>query len=204
MSSWDYITIIAPLKQAFYRVDYHVPARMLRITEPCIKHAYKEVFCSEDGFRRRLWVLGHEVGHVNQTRPGLKWHGTTEVTNNIYALYNQKMVHGEARRLTTGEGRQGYSSGNDGYDVAFERIIEAKRDWYIGGDNFSSNFIPRLAPFWQLYLYLVQIEKQEHFYHDLFEYFRTHQSKRRGERQLDFVRQVISQLNLLDFFENGV
>lgn len=189
----------------FIRVDYHVPAAYATDYRTVYKNTlYKEVFCSEDGFRRRLWVLGHEVGHVNQTRPGLKWHGTTEVTNNIYALYNQKMVHGEARRLTTGEGRQGYSSGNDGYDVAFERIIDAKRDWYIGGENFSSNYIPRLAPFWQLYLYLVQIEKQEHFYHDLFEYLRTHASPSdEGERQLDFVRQVchVSQLNLLGFFE---
>ena len=46
------------------------------------------------------------------------------------------------------------------------------------------------------------------FYHDLYEYFRTHESpSERGQNagldQLDFVRQVcaISRLNMLDFFE---
>ena len=167
--------------------------------------SYKEVFCSEDGFGRRLWVMGHEVGHVNQTRPGMKWHGTTEVTNNLYALYNQEQLHGVARRLTTGEGSQGYSSGgNDGYRAAFEKIIDAKRDWYMAGESFSSNHITRLAPFWQLYLYMVHIEKQEHFYHDVFEHFRNNESPSTpGLQILDFVRTVcnISEINMLDFFE---
>lgn len=189
----------------FLRVDYSAPAAYASDYKTVYRNSlFKEVFCSEDGFKRRLWVMGHEVGHTNQVRPGVKWHGTTEVTNNLYALYNQKCVHGEARRLTTGEGRLGYSSGSEGYDAAFEKIINARRDWYIGGENFSDNYISRLTPFWQLYLYFVQIEKQEHFYHDLFEYYRTSSSPSdEGERQLDFVRTVcnISKVNMLDFFE---
>lgn len=190
----------------FMRIDYFVPAAYATDYRTVYKNSgYKEVFCSEDGFKRRMWVIGHEVGHVNQTRPGIKWHGTTEVTNNLYALYNQEQVHGFARRLTTGNGSQGYSNnGNDGYRAAFEKIIDAKRDWYIGGEDWNNNHITRLAPFWQLYLYLVQIEGQEHFYHDLFEYFRINASPATpGLQILDFVRVVcnISKTNLLDFFE---
>mgnify|MGYP000011278624 FL=1 len=33
------------------------------------------------------WGFAHELGHVNQVRPGLKWGGTGEVTNNIYSAW---------------------------------------------------------------------------------------------------------------------
>lgn len=32
-----------------------------------------------EDIRNSNWVIGHEFGHVNQVRPGLKWHGTTEI-----------------------------------------------------------------------------------------------------------------------------
>lgn len=35
------------------------------------------------------WGPAHELGHVHQTRPGLRWIGMTEVTNNIHSLYIQ-------------------------------------------------------------------------------------------------------------------
>lgn len=189
------------------RIDYFVPAAYATDFKTVYRNTgYKEVFCSEDGFKRRLWVMGHEVGHVNQTRPGMRWHGTTEVTNNLYALYNQEQLHGQARRLTTGDGSLGYSSGgNDGYRAAFEKIVDAKRDWYIGGEDFSKTHITRLAPFWQLYLYFVHIENQEYFYHDVFEHFRNNDSPATpGLQILDFVRTVcnISKTNMIDFFEH--
>ena len=33
------------------------------------------------------WGLAHELGHVNQVRPGLKWVGCGETTNNIYSAW---------------------------------------------------------------------------------------------------------------------
>lgn len=191
----------------YIRVDYFVPAAYASDYKTVYRQSgYKEVFCSEDGFKRRLWVLGHEVGHTNQVRPGVKWHGTTEITNNIYALYNQKCVHGEARRLTTGTTSQGYAGASDGYDWAFENIINANENWYFSGDKDrgADKYLPRLVPFWQLYLYFVEIDKQEHFYHDIFEHYRNNSSPSDdGLRQLDFIRTVcnVGKTNMIDFFE---
>ena len=36
-----------------------------------------------------FWGFGHELGHVNQVRPGLKWVGCGETTNNIYSAWVQ-------------------------------------------------------------------------------------------------------------------
>ena len=45
-----------------------------------------------EDIRNSNWVIGHEFGHVNQVRPGLKWHGTTEITNNIQAAWIQYLL----------------------------------------------------------------------------------------------------------------
>lgn len=34
-----------------------------------------------------FWGIAHELGHVNQLRPGLKWVGCGETTNNIYSAW---------------------------------------------------------------------------------------------------------------------
>ena len=47
------------------------------------------------------WGPAHEVGHCNQTRPGLKWLGTTEVTNNIMSEYVQTTILRQPSRLQT-------------------------------------------------------------------------------------------------------
>lgn len=47
--------------------------------------------CSVDQMKTNNWGPAHEVGHSNQTRPGLKWFGMTEVTNNICSMYIQKL-----------------------------------------------------------------------------------------------------------------
>ena len=48
-----------------------------------------------EDIRNSNWVIGHEFGHVNQVRPGLKWHGTTEITNNIQAAWIQYLLRPE-------------------------------------------------------------------------------------------------------------
>jgi hypothetical protein len=193
--------------RAFIHIDYSAPAAYATDYRTAYSLGYINVFCTEAGFRSRLWVLGHEVGHVNQVRPGVKWGGTTETTNNLYAIYNQQQILGEANRLTTGA--NGDNSNN--YDVAFDLIIKGQRPWVLPGEYYD-RYIAKLAPFWQLKLYFVDILKQEHFYHNLFEHYRTTPDlssselgdSYHGMLQLDFVRQVCNtgKMNMVEFFED--
>ncbi len=191
----------------FLHVDYSAPAAYATDYRTAYSQGYTNVFCTEAGFRSRLWVMGHEVGHVNQVRPGVKWGGTTETTNNLYAIYNQQQTLGEATRLTKG---QNGNDNNNTYDAAFELIIKGKQPWVL--PNNYDRYIAKLAPFWQLKLYFVDILKQEHFYHDLFEHYRTTADlsssvlgdSYHGMLQLDFVRQVcnVGKMNMIEFFED--
>lgn len=178
----------------FIHIDYSAPAAYATDYRTAYNSGYSNVICSEDGFLRRMWVLGHELGHVNQVRPGVKWHGTTEVTNNLYAIYSQFRILGEAPRLFDNYDR-------DGYGFGFTNIIGAEKPFLLP-DNFN-NHIPKMAPFWQLYLYFAEIKGQKDFYPDLYEYFRTNVSPDDpGLQQLDFVRQVCNtgKMDMTDFF----
>ncbi len=187
--------------RAYLHIDYSAAAAYSSSYHTAYNENYANVFCSESGFLSRMWVVGHEVGHTNQVRPGVKFAGTTEVTNNLYALYNQEQILGQAERLLS-------NSASDGYEFAFKEIIENEQPWVLPG-NYN-NHIPKVVPFWQLYLYFVHILKQEHFYHDLFEHYRTTEDidataagdDYYGLLQLDFVRQVcnIGKMNMIDFF----
>lgn len=173
--------------------------------------SYAEPFCNPDKFAARCWGPAHEVGHCNQTRPGLKWAGTTEVTNNLTALFVQTSF-GQPCKLQVDKITPKDESGKLLpkaliYDAAIAFIVDGKR----------AHCLPNVAdivretqvvPFWQLKLYLVDALGKTDFYHDLYEYFRNNPSpssngKNAGLDQLDFVRQVcrISGLNMLDFFE---
>lgn len=177
--------------------------------------SYAEIFCNPDRFGERLWGAAHEVGHCNQTRPGMKWAGTTEVTNNLTALYVQTSF-GQPSKLQVdkgdpydenGKGLPNYNELKNFYEVSTAYIIEAERAHCLPSIDINSRET-QLVPFWQLKLYLVDALGQVDFYHDLYEYFRNNPSpsdegKNSGLDQLDFVRQVcrISKLNLLDFFD---
>lgn len=187
----------------YIRYDNNVPAANATDYRTAYNPSgYRNVFTTEEGFLSRLWVIGHEVGHTNQVRPGVKWAGTTEVTNNLYAMYNQKRTLGEADRLNN-------PKSNDGYAAAFKKIIDVNNYWFLPEE--PNNHIPKVAPFWQLYLYFVEIEGQTDFYKDLFEHFRTTKDitgsnmdeNLHRSLQFDFIRQVcrIGNTNMLDFFE---
>ena len=185
--------------------------------------SYAEIFCNPDAFPARLWGPAHEVGHVNQTRPGLKWAGMTEVTNNLTVLYVQEKFGELSKLQEVGNASVGNPNIEGGgklyvesefdknklnlYDVSRKYIIEGQRAHSL--PNIDINIREtQLVPFWQLKLFFVDALGQKDFYHDLYEYFRTHPSpsdegKNAGLDQLDFVRQVcrISGYNMLDFFE---
>lgn len=135
-----------------------------------------------------IWGPAHEAGHVNQTRPGLRWHGMTEVTNNIFSLAVQTALGNRSRLLTQ--------------SPTYE---EAKRTIIDGGlaHNAVSDPFCKLVPFWQLKLYLVDACGQTDFYRDLFEQIRVRPNPNLyGAAQLNFVKLAceVSGLDLTDFF----
>lgn len=177
--------------------------------------SYAEPFCNPERFAARIWGPAHEVGHSNQTRPGMKWDGMTEVTNNLKVLYVQTSF-GQPCKLQVdkgnpvdekGVGLPNYSQLKNFYEISTAYIINAKRAHCLPGININSRET-QLVPFWQLKLYIENALGQKDFYRDLFEHCRNNpspseQGKSTGLDQLDFVRQVcrISKLNLLDFFD---
>lgn len=139
-----------------------------------------------------VWGPAHEVGHCNQTRPGLKWGGMTEVTNNIHSLYVQTKF-GNTSRIQA----------DNTYDAAYKAIVEKGI-----AHNACDNVFYKLIPFWQLKLYLCDALGKKDFYKDLYEHYRTHPDLNssigtHGIYQLDFVKNAcnIAQLDLTEFFE---
>ncbi len=173
---------------------------------------YAEPFCDPSKFPTRCWGPAHEVGHCNQTRPGIKWSGMTEVTNNIMSLFIQTSFGSPCKLEVDGctlkdEKDQVLGTYNNIYQGATELIVNGKRPHCLPNiSNITRE--TQLVPFWQLKLYMIDALGKKDFYHDLYEYFRTHESPsdrgaNQGMNQLDFVRQVcaISGMNMLDFFE---
>ncbi|WP_430810728.1 MULTISPECIES: M60 family metallopeptidase [unclassified Carboxylicivirga] len=168
--------------------------------------------------KNTIWGPAHEFGHVNQVRPGMKWVGTTECTNNIYSAWiqfcytpnnlrlehenvggsiggrfnaylNNAFVNNQEWGLQGGPD-SGYGPGNDG-------------TW--GGDHFV-----KLCPLWQLQLYFhVAGEGNEwyrpYFYGDVFEAVRNtdEQGFTHGEMQVNFIKNMCDavQYDLTDFFK---
>lgn len=162
---------------------------------------YAEPFCKPDQFAARLWGPAHEVGHCNQVRPGVKWAGMTEVTNNIMSLYVQQQFGRPSKLLNDKAGSTGLTI----YDYAKQLFGEEHRAHSLPG---VSSIIreTQLVPFWKLKLYFMDVKGTD-FYPDLYEHYRITDNldtskDTQGILQLDFVRQVckLTNMNLLDFF----
>lgn len=149
-------------------------------------------------FPADCWGVAHEIGHVNQTRPGIRWLGMTEVTNNIMSQYIQTTILNQTSRLQSG----------NYYSLAQEEL-------FFGEKAFceSSNVFHQLVPFWQLELYFgnvlgrtpLQQADQGGFYPNVYQYARqkVYTGMSDGAIQLDFVYNccLASGVNLLNFFE---
>lgn len=103
-----------------------------------------------------LWGIPHEFGHINQIRPGLKWIGTTEVTNNVnsaWAYYKMNRKGVDYTRMEASvhrheEGTQG-RSGN-----LYNILIDSTYIHHRALQSFTQGyFFKVLIPFWQLELY---------------------------------------------------
>lgn len=139
-----------------------------------------------------VWGPAHELGHTHQTRPGLRWAGMAEVTNNIHSLYIQTLWGNRSRQMT-----------DDRYNKGFNSTIVNGLALNEEGDVFC-----RLIPFWQLKLYVMDVLGKKDFYKDLYEYMRVNPDVSTGKSdhglsQLQFVRVAcdIAELDLTEFFE---
>ncbi len=145
------------------------------------------------------WGPAHELGHMLQVSPYLKWTAMTEVTNNILALEIQRLW-GSPSRLHTEPMRPDMYA--DIYEEAINGAFVEKRAHTELADWFD-----KLVPFWQLRLYLMEVAGKEDFYKDVFEASRRLKTERpgltNGQLQLEFVYNSCQAagIDLRPFFE---
>ena len=104
-----------------------------------------------------VWGVAHELGHINQIRPDIKWLGTTEVTNNIYsvwATYNLIKQSGNVNYLRveseTGDATNFPKVSGNRYGEFIKHTLINKKSF---NDIEKDPNFRKLVPFWQLSLY---------------------------------------------------
>lgn len=163
------------------------------------------------------WTIAHELGHVNQIRPGLKWVSTTEVTNNVYSSYIQYYftpdnLRLEHERINDGDGNNvigGRFNSYLNYGVVkgeqwlCQKGPDRMKDYENGGDHFV-----KLCPLWQLMLYYRIADSSSwtkpDWYGDIAEIVRNTDEREmsNGQLQLNFMKNAcdVTGEDLTDFF----
>jgi len=139
------------------------------------------------------WGPAHEMGHTFQTRPGFKWHGMTEVTNNVLSLYVQTQWGNASRLETENLGRY-----NNRYEKAYQHSF-IKNIPYPGEEDVFC----KLVSLWQLQLYFADVRGLGDLYKDLYGKIRTSPDMATyEEQQLEFVKMMcdITKTDLTGFF----
>jgi hypothetical protein len=159
------------------------------------------------------WGIAHEFGHVDQTRPGMKWVSTTEVTNNIYSAVSNYRLNPTDMRLEHEkiDGGDGNVIGGR-FNAYLNSALVAKEQWLCqrgpdkmeGYENGGDHFV-KLAPLWQLQLFFaIAGHGPVNFYADIFEKVRNTDESRlsNGELQLNFMRNTcdVLKVDLTSFF----
>lgn len=103
-----------------------------------------------------VWGIAHEMGHINQIRPDIKWAGTTEVTVNLYSsLAYYHLVQTPVMPRTPLELNE--AAKTDFPQVVGNRYGEFFKYVLIGKQNpqgfTTDDAFRRLVPFWQLNAY---------------------------------------------------
>ena len=154
---------------------------------------------------RSSWGAAHELGHLHQTRPGMKWIGMAEVTNNISAAYvnykftpdNLRLEHSRTRN-SLGEPMRGGIC-----DCFVNNAIVHRRLWQFqgagltkglpnSGEDTSRDVFTDVVPMWQLLLYHQEALGQKDFYPQIFQSVReTDESKlTQGELRVLFCKRA--------------
>lgn len=102
-----------------------------------------------------MWGIPHEFGHVNQIRPGLRWIGTTEVTNNIYAVWANYLLNRNKVPYTRLEAETFQTEGSPNRVMnRYNSIINELHHQQTHIQETKQDYPFRvLVPFWQLQLY---------------------------------------------------
>lgn len=148
---------------------------------------------------RGIWGPAHEVGHMNQTRPGFRWVGMTEVSNNVYSMFVQQAFGNQSRLATEKLNSDFDGIWNNRYEKGFTELIAGKVPIMKHGDVFC-----RLIPFWQLQLYNSDVKGQKDFYADVHEQIRINPDPETdAEAQLQFMKICCdaAKTDFTDFFE---
>ncbi|MDR3365443.1 MAG: M60 family metallopeptidase [Prevotellaceae bacterium] len=165
---------------------------------------------NEQGNNRDIvWGPAHEVGHINQTRPTFKWHGMTEVTNNLHSIYVQTNIHNNYTPKVNTRLQMESMRGEGGFVNRYEKAMNLYFTSGIPHNKPEEDVFCKLVPFWQLHLYLTEVKGKlgkgdNSFYADLYQEARKDNAVRtNGGHQLKFVERVceLAQLNLEDFFK---
>lgn len=169
-----------------------------------------------ENIRKDSWEIAHEFGHINQVRPGLKWQGTTEVTNNIYSATVQYFYTPENLRLeqeNIGDGEGGTAMVGNRFNCYFNNGIIKGQPWlFQKGQNNpnpetgAGDLFVRLCPFWQLQLYNKYTGLGvEDFYPRLIQIIRNTDETEltTKELQFNFMRNTcqVMQADMTQFFE---
>ncbi len=147
--------------------------------------------------RRGCWGIAHEMGHVNQVRNGLKWIGTSEVTNNICSAYVQFKLNGETMLRT--------NTKNVGYEGAFADLMSRGCSHILVG-SWDEAYYLKVVPFWQLYLYFTEVKGMADFYPTIYHTVRNYPdcaTMKDEEAMLRFCELVsdVVKLDMTEFFE---
>lgn len=167
--------------------------------------------------REYIWGPAHEFGHVNQIRPGLKWLGTTEVTNNVYSAlvsyhYTKKIsLETENCRIdpnTTELGGRMNCFLTYGVARGEPWMFQFGQDKMTGYAETGGDHIVKLCPLWQLMLYYRLSDgaswQKRDWYADVAQIVRETDDAAfsNGQHQLNFMRNTMDVIgeDLTDFF----
>jgi hypothetical protein len=166
-----------------------------------------------DNIGANSWVIAHELGHINQIRPNMKWHGTTEITNNLYSIWVQYQftphkLRLEHENISNGLGSPKLIGGR--YSSYLLSGIIGEQPWMFQKGQYSSDLangdvFVSLIPLWQLQLYAKVAQMgPEDFYPDLLtKAWKDANLSGPGKIQLNFMKNAcdIMQQDLTEFFE---
>jgi hypothetical protein len=170
----------------------------------------------EEVRRSGAWGTSHEFGHVNQTRPGMMWSGTTETTVNLFSqlvnmTFNPQEVRLEHEVCPTLEGYWVRGARFDSY--VNSAIVNGELWQFQRGPDDGRNRVPGercgdcfviLCPMWQMYLYNTVARGNKLFYPTIFKDVRdTDESKwTQGQLRLGYLNRCCNsaKLDFSDFF----